>query len=49
MIFKKPNRIEKALDQMHEELRKEEKKYCPKCRPIFREFVKRWFEKYTDK
>jgi len=49
MIDKKPDSIEKGMDQIHKELREEEKVFCPKCRPLFRKFLKRWFEKYPGK
>jgi hypothetical protein len=49
MIYKKPDNIEKAVDTMHKELREEEKVFCSKCRPLFRKFLKKWFEKYPDK
>lgn len=45
MIDRKPDSIEKRVDRVHKELRQEENVYCPKCRPLFRKFLKRWFEK----
>ena len=44
-----PDSVDKALDELHKELKKAEVPFCDKCKPLFHRFIKRWFKNPSER